>query len=279
MKIDTSSYYPKSPLDDDPEFADTSNNEETISVDSVNDTCDIIAPEPSAVSEIKQREDITITAEEERHPNKFVSLLNEFADEVSHILSMALVPLLMPVYGTLLAFNLTVLSYTPSNVKLVFVLIVALINVLVPAVVILVLKSMGLVKDVGLNDRKERFIPYGISVICLIATALFFSYKGSPEWLVMFFVGGAVAGIIEMIVNIWWKISVHSAGIAGLTALMVYIYTCLFCLPETQTWLLLVIGLTGLLGSARIWLGRHTLAQVLAGYAVGFSSIFLTMLL
>lgn len=279
MKIDTSSYYPKSPLDDDPEFADTSNNEETISVDSVNDTCDIIAPEPSAVSEIKQREDITITAEEERHPNKFVSLLNEFADEVSHILSMALVPLLMPVYGTLLAFNLTVLSYTPSNVKLVFVLIVALINVLVPAVVILVLKSMGLVKDVGLNDRKERFIPYGISVICLIVTALFFSYKGSPEWLVMFFVGGAVAGIIEMIVNIWWKISVHSAGIAGLTALMVYSYTCLFCLPETQTWLLLVIGLTGLLGSARIWLGRHTLAQVLAGYAVGFSSIFLTMLL
>ena len=36
--------------------------------------------------------------------------------------------------------------------------------------------------------------------------------------------------------------------------------------------------LSGLLGSARIWLGRHTVWQVVAGYAVGFCSVFFLMM-
>ena len=45
----------------------------------------------------------------------------------------------------------------------------------------------------------------------------------APMWLTMFFAGGAVAGIVELIVNHWWKISVHAAGVAGIVALLVRI--------------------------------------------------------
>ena len=37
--------------------------------------------------------------------------------------------------------------------------------------------------------------------------------------------------------------------------------------------LLIAIGLSGILGTARVWLGRHTAWQVIAGYAVGFLSV------
>ena len=48
--------------------------------------------------------------------------------------------------------------------------------------------------------------------------------------------------------------------------------------PELFGWLIAPIIVSGLLGSARVWLGRHTVWQVLAGYAVGFCSVFfLTM--
>lgn len=49
--------------------------------------------------------------------------------------------------------------------------------------------------------------------------------------------------------------------------------------PATEVWLLISVGLAGLLGSARIWLGRHTLGQVLAGYVVGFCSVFFMMMI
>ncbi len=39
-------------------------------------------------------------------------------------------------------------------------------------------------------------------------------------------------------------------------------------------WIVGAIITAGLLGSARIWLGRHTLMQVLAGSAVGFLSVW-----
>lgn len=98
----------------------------------------------------------------------------------------------MPVYGVLLAFNLSILDFTPYSVKLVFTLVTLAFTVAVPALLVLLLKRMGLVTDVGLNGRKERVIPYIISILCLAAAGVFMWYKGAPMWLVMFFGGGAV---------------------------------------------------------------------------------------
>lgn len=195
-------------------------------------------------------------------------------DAVAHLLSWALVPLLMPVYGTLLAFTLSILSFTPAGVKIFFTLTALGINVVIPAIIIAFLKKVGIVHDVGLNEQKERLIPYLVCILCLVATALLFSHRGAPAWLVMFYFGGAAAGVVEAVINRWWKISVHAAGIAGLVALLIRMLHNDFCMPQTLTWLLIAVAAAGLLGSARIWLGRHTLAQVLAGYTVGFIGVY-----
>lgn len=139
-----------------------------------------------------------------------------FITAVAHVLSWVLVPLLMPVYGVMLSFGLSILVFTSYGVRLAFTGIVAGFNVVIPAVLVLVLKKFGMIHDIGLNGRKERFLPYIVSILCLVGTALFMHFKAAPVWLVMFFFGGAVAGVIEVIINRWWKISVHAAGIAGL---------------------------------------------------------------
>lgn len=196
---------------------------------------------------------------------------------VSHFLSWVLVPLLMPVYGTIMAFGLTLLAYTAPGTRWAFTGVVVVFDVVAPALIILLLKRLGFVHDVGLNDQKERLLPYIACVACMVGTALFMFYKGAPEWMVMFFFGGAAAGIVELIINRWWKISVHAAGIAGLVALLTRLYGFDYVADATFTWLIITIALAGLLGSARIWLGRHTLGQVLAGYAVGFCCVFFLM--
>lgn len=281
MKLDTSSYYPKSPLDDD--------DDEKLGP--VSGPVDTPAPEISeenaaAPATSAAAEAVAVNADPDDDFIPGILTLEDVPEErysvitaVSHFLSWVLVPMLMPVYGTLMAFNLSILNFAPTYQKWIFTLIAAAINIMVPALAILLLKRLGVVNDVGLNQRRERTVPYIVVILCMAATAIFFWIKGAPIWLVMFFAGGAAAGIIELSVNFRWKISAHSAGIAGIVALLIRILQTGVAMPSTLAWLMVTIALTGLLGSARIWLGRHTIWQVAGGMTVGFCSVyFLTMI-
>ena len=274
MKIDTSSYYPKSPLGD---------NEGEEGREPTGSATLFPASPSSAVAETEVEQDATSEASKKpdikQEPPYDPTEGERVLDGISTALSWILVPLLMPVYGMLLAFNLSILDYMPFSSKLTFTLIVAAINVVIPSVMVIMLKRLGLVDDLGLNGRKERLIPYIITALCMGGTAFFLWSKHAPMWLVMFFVGGGLAGIVNLVVNFWWKISAHSAGIAGIVALLIRILHDGMPQGDVQTWLIVWIAAAGCLGSARIWLGRHTAAQVLAGYSVGFISVFfLTMI-
>ncbi|MDE6392383.1 MAG: phosphatase PAP2 family protein [Muribaculaceae bacterium] len=278
MKLDTSSYYPRSPLDDDDSGHEAYMPGNTAGAESPEAATSEVNPE--ACPREKHEENDSIRQEEptSHEPDLPPTELEAAATGLAHLLSWVLVPLLMPVYGVMLAFGLSILSFTDFGVRLSFTAIVTAINVAVPAAIVLLLKRVGLVDDLGLNGQKERFIPYVVSIMCLVGTALFMHFKGAPEWLVMFFFGGAAAGIVEVIVNRWWKISVHAAGIAGVVAMLLRMTESGdYMSAAIQTWLIITVAMAGLLGSARIWLGRHTLMQVLAGYAVGFCGVYFMM--
>lgn len=271
MPIDTSSYYPEVPSD--------SGNGDSYSLNSrgggLFGDSSASAHEPDPVPLPPPQPE----RPERRTKDDGSTFGDRLADGISHFLSWALVPLLMPVYGLILAFGLSILDVAPMGMRVVFTVIVAAIDVLLPMLLILLLKRLGVVSDIGLNGRKERLIPYIIIIACYAATAWFMHFKGAPMWLSMFFMGGALGGLINMLINFRWKISAHSAGIAGIVALLIRIEKDGSPEPELFFWLILSICLAGLLGSARVWLGRHTVWQVLAGYAVGFCSVFfLTMI-
>lgn len=271
MPLDTSSYYPEVPDNNDKDDSFSLNNRQGgLFRDPV--------PSHSAGETASQEDLITdagmSSGKETKNPE---NTIERIVSIISHFLSWVLVPLLMPVYGLILAFGLSVLDVVPSQMKVRFILIIAGINFVIPILLVLLLKFLGVVEDVGLNGRKERLIPYTITVICFGASSWFLATKGAPVWLCMFYAGGALAALINLIVNFKWKISAHAAGIAGVIALLIKMEKDTSVSPELFLWLLIVIGLTGLMGSARIWLGRHTVWQVLAGYAVGFCSVFFLM--
>lgn len=275
MPIDTSSYYPEvnPPEGDNPYSLNARNTglfgEKNESPASPQD--DVVTPPDNHLSSVQPPKSGD-KDDREKPWEKTVTL-------VSNLLSWIFVPLLMPVYGLILAFGLSVLDVAPMGMRVTFTLIVTAINVVIPMVLVVLLKKMGIIQDLGLNGRKERLIPYIITIICYGATSWFMASKGAPMWLSLFFAGGSLAALINLVVNFWWKISAHAAGIAGIVALLIRIERDGSPEPELFFWLLLAVGITGLLGSARVWLGRHTVWQVLAGYVVGFCSVFfLTMI-
>lgn len=280
MKLDTSSYYPKPNLDDDDNLQTPSEGAESTAA------ADVQAPDTS----VEQSEAAAV--EESRHAPEWLkapaddpqyevmpddaprTAWEAFADKIATFLSWVLVPLLMPVYGVILAFNLSILIYATPDAKWIYTIITALFNVGVPALLVVLLKKLGMVNDLGLNGRRERTLPYIISIMGLGLTAWFMAIKVAPMWLIMFFVGGAIAGVINLIVNFRWKISAHAAGMAGIVALLARLLLIGIPVPGLNTWFMISIALTGLLGTARVWLGRHTVWQVLAGYVVGFCCVF-----
>lgn len=266
MPIDTSSYYPEV---DGPEGKK--------SEDSLNKIRNSIFGDPVFV-----REEIIMEEETKETPspvpdNQESSTWVRVADTVSHILSWIFVPLIMPVFGILFIFRLSVLDVISPGAQTAVTFVIAGINFFAPMLLIFLLKILGLVQDVGLNGQKERAIPYLITAICYGCSAWFVASRGAPVWVAMFFCGGVVASLINLAINFKWKISAHAAAIAGLVALLIRLQRDVAVEPQLFVWLLITVGCAGLLGSARVWLGRHTVWQVLAGYLVGFCSVFFMM--
>lgn len=271
MPIDTSSYYPEVP--------DPDRNQDSQSLNGIHSS---LFGE-NKPTDNKGQETSEDAAQEKKAPRQVLPFDQKQGDVFNNIdlfcniLSWLLIPLFMPVFGILFIFKLSILDVVSGGLQTAFTFIVLGINFVIPLLFIILLKHLGIIQDYSLNGQKERTIPYIISALCLGGTAWFMATRGAPIWVSMFFTGGAVAALINALINIKWKVSAHAAGIAGIIALLIRLEKDVAVEPQLLVWLLITIGVAGLLGSARIWLGRHTVWQVLAGYMVGFCSVFFMM--
>ncbi|MCM1475251.1 MAG: phosphatase PAP2 family protein [Muribaculaceae bacterium] len=269
MKIDTSDYYPYTPGHNDAPEDDIveKNTSTTITNEGSSENS---AEDPANGKSLRAPSSVEEVEEYNTPEEKAISRL-------ANILSWVLVPMLVSVYATMILFNLSSLYSVSHSTKVMFTLIVFGFTALLPMGLVLLLKSMKMIQDIGLNGRQERFIPYLIMIVSYAGTAYFFHYKGAPIWVTMFYCGAALAAVVNMSINFRWKISAHAAAVAGVVAMLIEIKDHLAPDVNLGMWLTTAIVVSGLLGSARIWLGRHTLMQVLAGYTTGFLSVFLLM--
>lgn len=194
-----------------------------------------------------------------------------FASIISAIFS----PLFIPAYGVGLALLTTTLYYVAPSAKWHVLLTTLATTGMIPLIAIFLLTRIGKVTDIGLNDRRERTLPYLITLACYIGCTGYLVTVHSPSWLTMFMAGGAAALVITMIVNFWWKISAHAAGMGGLVALMIHIAARSLNVWEIQWVAMSVIVVAGLVCSCRLILQRHTLGQLAAGFTLGFLAVFL----
>lgn len=200
-------------------------------------------------------------------------------DIICRLLSWIMVPLVMPVINIVLILGLSGLRALPDMYKLWTVLIVLGFNTVLPMVLIGLLKMLGIVRDLGLNSRSERLVPYLITITGLICTILFLRHNEAADWICASYIGAAIASAICCIVNFWWKISAHAAGAAGVLGTLAVMATMGEAAVGLQWWFFAACMLTGLMGSARVFLRRHTDMQVLAGYICGFCSVYITAII
>ena len=207
--------------------------------------------------------------------NRFT--INKFIAGVASFLTTVLSPLLMPTYGVFLALWISVLCLLPYGTRVSVLLMCMGITCIFPLIFLSVLRHFKLVKDLHVEVREQRLIPYLFTVVCYLVAAYYLYYCHSPQWFIMFMVGSAITVLVMALINLKWKISAHMAGIGGVIALVYQIHVLGLSAFDLFWVLCICIILAGLLGSARLTLKRHDIWQVLAGAIVGFLCVSMTI--
>ncbi len=193
---------------------------------------------------------------------------------ISHVISTVFQPLLMPTYGIMLLFVYTYFGVIYSHQFWQIVSPVILFSFAVPAILIFMLFRMGIISDLSLKVRRERFYPYLITLLSYSAMIIFYYRMHMPRWFMMIMAASVVIMVIAIFITLLWKISAHMFGIGGLIggAMAVSFYV------ERSNPYYMFMGLfiiAGLVGTSRLILRRHTLSQVIAGFLLGFLVSFM----
>ena len=177
-------------------------------------------------------------------------------------ISWVLHPFLVPAYTIcILLFGDTIMGNIALSLKWFFVLVVVLNT---------------LIGDLSLQQRRERIIPLAVVAVCYLICALMIS-NVLVAFLIRKFLFAALGCVImALVVNFWWKISLHLTAAGGAVAMLLIVAISRF--GDLTGTVIVAILLSGSLASARLWLGSHTPAQVAAGFFGGFAAASLVML-
>ena len=197
----------------------------------------------------------------------------------AQIFSDVFSPIVLPAYMMAIAMWITPLVSVPEKARFIAMGIVVVLTAIVPTAVILTLIKLGRVSDVSLSSRSERTLPYIVTIICYLATAIFLKNISMPHWLPAFYLGAAGASVIAFLITMRWKISAHGSAVGGFAAAIIWLAAHGQLLLGVRWWVSGAILLCGVIGSARLILKRHTPAQVYAGLILGAASVIIALIL
>lgn len=177
----------------------------------------------------------------------------DFRQRVANLLSNVLSPFLVSLaIIVLIAFH----SVASPFDALKWVVIALVLSVLPIFLAIFYLVRSGKLDAVFTNVRQQRTRIYLVAGAWAVIGYIILRYLGAPKALVATFTAGLLTTVIFMGINLWWKISLHTALVAAAVTLLVMLYG----------WIAMVtVVLVPLIGWARIELEYHSLAQVATG--------------
>jgi len=199
-------------------------------------------------------------------------------EKSARIISVIFHPFLIPIYGLVIIFMApTLYNYIPFQVKKLMILIVLVNNVLLPLSLIPFFVHNNLIRSWFMNERKDRIIPLIISTILYIVTTYIIFKFQVPFFLKSFFLAAAFLSLIATLINLRWKISLHSIGAGAILALVLVLS---FKMYTPLLWYLIpAIIIVGLILSSRLQLDLHNPGQVWSGFMTGFLGFSIIVML
>lgn len=220
----------------------------------------------------------------ERNENQPMALATDKEDEgkyvkrmilAARIISMIFTPFYLPLVSLVALFIFSYMSRLPLFYQLKVVTLVYLFTVFLPSILIHLYRRYQGWTTFQMGRKERRMVPYIIAIMCYFTCYYLMTVMRIPQFMANIVVTALAIQVVCAIVNIWWKICIHMAGIGGMAGALLAISLVFQFNP--LWWLSVIILVAGLIGTARMILRQHSLRQIVGGFVVGAVCGFLLM--
>lgn len=211
-----------------------------------------------------------------RFLNKDITI-DHILNQISRFISAFFSPILIPTYSIVLALWITPLREINENVRMASALTVLLLTALAPTLYIASMTRLGHRESLDNTDRLGRVLPTVIFMICQLGAAFYLYKVYAPAWLVMILVTGGALALVFLIANCFMHISGHMTAMGGLCALLFYLAMNQIADISLIPWIAGMVALSGLVGTARLQLARHSVAEIGVGFFLGAITMYAMM--
>ncbi|MEL7119777.1 MAG: hypothetical protein AAFO07_10060 [Bacteroidota bacterium] len=217
---------------------------------------------------------------------------------IAQVISFVMHPLMIPTYMLIILMIINPYAFSVSSIgdrtSQLLIIRLFLSTFFIPAFAVLMLRFLGLVNSIELKEREERIGPYIITgIFYLWMFANFLNDSQIPPIYASFLLGATIALFLAFFINLFSKISAHTVGMGGLLGMVVLTYithrqydpvvissSILGTFEMSMTFILmLVILLSGIVGTCRLFLQAHEQSDLYGGYLVGVATQFIAFVI
>lgn len=189
------------------------------------------------------------------------------------VISTILHPTILPTAGTFLYFIFITRPYE-KNLQLIILSLVFTLTYIVPILLLFFLKNFGFIKNFQVSTIKERRIPVIFMILILYFLGNTMIQIPMIRNLGILFYGTSLSLIsIYVLFSVKLKSSLHLVSMGNMFGFFL-IMTNIYNLSILYI-ILLLIFLSGILASSRLYLKAHTPLELLIGFFLGFICQFI----
>ena len=197
------------------------------------------------------------------------------AAKLAKIISIIFHPVLIPTLGFFLIFNsgfyFSMLNWEAKR----FVLLVVLFSTGILPIISVAILALNPKFDISMKKSQDRVIPLLSSAIFYYMGFVLLGRMEAFPVFKLFLVASVLVIVALLLISFKWKISNHMAAIGGTTGTILALS---FRSGINPVWTIIaVIIISGMVGTARLILNKHNLNQIIAGYGLGFSILYLVI--
>ena len=186
----------------------------------------------------------------------------------ARMMSMVFTPFYLPLVGLMALFMFSYLGLMPWAYKLQVLTLVYVFTILLPTILIHIYRRYKGWTLIDLGYKERRIVPYVISILCYFFCIYLMDMLHIPHFMGTILSAALFIQVVCALINVWWKISTHTAGIGGMAGALFAFSEYLGFNPVW--WLCLIFIIGGMVGTSRMILRQHSLGQVVGGFWIGF---------
>ena len=189
-------------------------------------------------------------------------------DRLLKSISYVFHPLIMPLLGVIFYFSKSP-RYIPLDIIQAKMVSLFILTVILPILLYLLLKTVGVVNTINLETTKERIYPLLLNgIVILIVLQRILTPTQAIE-LYFFFVGILISNMACLLLVIMkFKASIHMIAVSGL--FMFFIALSIHFSININGTLALMCIIMGAIATSRLHLKAHTYKELILGVFIGF---------